>query len=143
MSNSAAQPARRPDAASVDILRDEIAAHFVPANAYERVLAANYAAAIARCDTAYQLEKDAFAKMNPLEMLEKHPERFKMVTRYVTDCERGVRRAVEELRRAIRERKKASPQPAASRPATYPAPQPMAPSPTSPMVTVQHSVRKE
>ena len=143
MSNAAAQAPGRRSPDPVDVLRDEIAAHFVPANAYERVLANNYASAIARCDTAYQMETDAFARMNPLEMLEKFPERFKALTRYVADCERGVRRAVEELRRAIRERKKAAAQPAANRPVAHPAPRPQAPKPAEPSAVAQQSVRRE
>ena len=143
MSNAVAPAVGRRSPDPVDVLRDEIAAHFVPANAYERVLANNYASAIARCDTAYQMEKDAFAKTNPLEMLEKFPERFKALTRYVADCERGVRRAVEELRRAIRERKKAQTQPPASHPVAHPAPRPQAPKPPEPPVAAQQTIRRE
>ena len=143
MSNAVAQSAGRRSPDPVDVLRDEIAAHFVPANAYERVLANNYASAIARCDTAYQLEKDAFAKTNPLEMLEKFPERFKALTRYVADCERGVRRAVEELRRAIRERKKASAQPPANHPVACPAPRPQTPQPAEPPAAPLQAIHRE
>ena len=143
MSNAVAQAPGRRSTDPVDALRDEIAAHFVPANAYERVLANNYASAIARCDTAYRMENDAFAKTNPLEMLEKFPERFKALTRYVADCERGVRRAVEELRRAIRERKKTQAQPATSHPAAHPAPRPQAPMPVHPAPPAQPANRRE
>ena len=143
MSNAVAEALRPRSQDPVDVLRDEIAAHFVPANAYERVLANNYASAIARCDTAYQMEKNAFAKTNPLEMLEKFPERFKALTRYVADCERGVRRAVEELRRAIRERKKAAAQPAATHPVAHPAPRPQAPVPAEPPSPARQANRRE
>ena len=124
-------------------LSDGIAEHFKPSSAYERILVRNYAAATERYDQALDVERRAFAKTDPLEMLEKFPERFKALTRYVAECERAARRALEELRRAIRQRPKtAQASSQARQPERPPVKSDPAPAPASGFAA-QPAVRRE
>lgn len=117
MSDQAVHPV--PELEPVDpvyLLRDQLAGHFVPMTPYERRLLTRYAVTMERYDGALAMERRAFDKTDPLEMLEKAPERFKTISRYVAECERTNRRALEELRRIIRERKKTLASPNARKP---------------------------
>ncbi len=142
--NSATRPAAEPSVLDpAHALRDDIAAHFEPASAYERLLVDNYAAAMARYQQALKVEQRAFSAIDPLEILLQSPDRFKALTRYVADCERACRRALDDLRRAIRQRPKEE-TPAQARKATRPqAPPPAvmtacASAPAAPSAALPH-----
>ena len=118
-----------PQPGSVNRFQDDVLDHFKPVSTYERMLARHYATVLARYQQALDAEDRAFTKSDPLEMLEKHPQQFKMLTRYVADCERACRRALDDLRRLIRQRPKPAAAAPASKPAPTPAPQPSATTP--------------
>jgi hypothetical protein len=103
-------------------LRDDLAEHFKPISAFERLLLGAAAQALLRYQEAQKLERRLFAKVDPLELLTNNPDTFKTVTRHVADCERAWRKSLEEIRRAIRQRetgptvRKSSQRPAAPPP---------------------------
>ncbi len=108
--------------------RDDLAEHYKPASAYERLLLGVAAQALKRFHDAQTLERRLFEKVDPLELLTNSPDTFKTVTRHVADCERAWRKSLEEIRRAIRQRetgptvRKSSPRPTAPPPQPAPAP---------------------
>ena len=82
-------------------LRDDLAGHFKPINAFERLLLGVAAQALLRYQDAQKLERRLFEKVDPLELLTNNPDTFKTITRHVADGERAWRKALEEIRRAI------------------------------------------
>jgi hypothetical protein len=103
--------------------RDDLAEHFKPVSAYERLLLGVAAQALKRFNDAQSLERRLFEKVDPLELLTNSPDTFKTVTRHVADCERAWRKSLEEIRRAIRQRE-TGPTPRKSYPRpTVPPPQ--------------------
>lgn len=117
MSNQSTNPAFELQPVDpVYLLRDVIAGHFTPMTPYERKLVTRYAVTMDRYEMALDMERRAFSRTGPLEMMENEPEKFKMISRYVAECERANRRALEELRRIIRERKKSLASPDARKP---------------------------
>jgi hypothetical protein len=101
-------------------LRDELAQSFAPANAQERLLTTQIAQAWLRLQQAYETERRYLEKNDPLEALRSDFERYKFVTRLVTDCERAWRHAVAMLERTQRRRLReqlASPRPRTRTPA--------------------------
>ena len=93
--------AHRPD--SFYTTRDDIARSFNPVTPHERMLVTAIAQAWERLQRAYDLERRAFEQTDPLE-LNNDLDKFKAITRFITDCERIYRRALEELRRTQRTR---------------------------------------
>ncbi len=89
---------------TVYTLRDDLARAHSPANAHERMLITAIAQAWIRLQAAYDLERRLFEKTDPLELLSNDLERFKVIARHISECERIWRRAVEELERAKRKR---------------------------------------
>jgi hypothetical protein len=120
-------------------LRDDLASHFNPINAFERLLVTAAAQALRRYQDAQKLERRLFEKVDPLELLTNQPDTFKMITRHVESCERAWRKALEEIRRAIRQREKtpdsASARKASQRPAA-PPPAAVLNTPQSPLAPV-------
>ena len=103
--NQSTQPAAEPSMLDpVYGLRDDLAGHFKPINAFERLLLGVAAQALLRYQDAQKLERRLFEKVDPLELLTNNPDTFKTITRHVADCERAWRKALEEIRRAIRQR---------------------------------------
>ena len=108
--------------------RDDLAEHFKPVSAYERLLLGVAAQALKRFHDAQSLERRLFEKVDPLELLTNSPDTFKTVTRHVDACERAWRKSLEEIRRAIRQRetgptvRKSYPRPAAPPPQSAAAP---------------------
>ena len=119
--------------------RDDLAEHFKPSSAFERLLLGVAAQALKRFHDAQTLEGRLFEKVDPLELLTNSPDTFKTVTRHVADCERAWRKSLEEIRRAIRQRetgptvRKSPPRPTAS----YPQPASAAPNIQVPPAPVQ------
>jgi hypothetical protein len=107
-------------------LRDDLAEHFKPVSAFERLLLGVAAQALQRYQEAQKLERRLFEKVDPLELLTNQPDTFKTITRHVADCERAWRKALEEVRRAIRQREKALDSPNARRSVQRPAAPPVA-----------------
>ncbi len=107
--------------------RDDLAEHYKPASAYERLLLGVAAQALKRFHDAQTLERRLFEKVDPLELLTNSPDTFKTVTRHVADCERAWRKSLEEIRRAIRQREAGPKVPKAYPRPTAPPPQSAAP----------------
>jgi hypothetical protein len=84
--------------------RDDLAEHYKPVTAYDRLLLGVAAQALKRFHDAQTLERRLFEKVDPLELLTNSPDTFKTVTRHVAECERAWRKSLEEIRRAIRQR---------------------------------------
>lgn len=107
MSSAAAkQPANTvPERAdSIYTTRDDLARSFNPVTPHERMLVSAIAQAWERLQRAFDLEHRAFDQTDPLELINNDLDKFKAITRFVTDSERLYRRAIEELRRAQRNR---------------------------------------
>ncbi len=110
------QPAlERPDPARV---REELAASYTPANAHERMLTANIAQSWLRLQRAYDLEQRFTEAHDLFDVLGSNIEQFKALTRYVTDCERAWRHAVDMLETAQKRREAASRPPPEKRSST-------------------------
>ena len=99
---------------SIYTTRDDLARSFNPVTPHERMLVSAIAQAWERLQRAYDLERRAFDQTDPLEVINNDLDKFKAITRFVTDSERLYRRAIEELRRGQRTRQSA--------PAARPAP---------------------
>lgn len=141
--SSATLPVAEPlPLASMDGLRDDIAEHFKPVTGYERHLVAISARAYERYEKALEMERRAFARTDPFEMLNKQPDLFKSITRYVADAERGWRKSLEEIRRAIRQRPKGQTVPPANKAAAHPVESGQQP-PASPQSAPRATVRRE
>jgi hypothetical protein len=112
-------------------LRDDLAEHFKPVSAFERLLLSAAAQALLRYQEAQKLERRLFQKVDPLELLTNNPDTFKTITRHVEACERAWRKALEEIRRAIRQREKTLDSPNARRSSQRPAAPPPPPAPTN------------
>ena len=121
--NQSTQPAAEPLLLDpVYPLRDDLAGHFKPTNAFERLLLGVAAQALLRYQDAQKLERRLFEKVDPLELLANNPGTFKIITRHVADCERAWRKALEEIRRAIRQRETTLDSPNARRGSQRPTP---------------------
>ena len=101
---------------SIYTTRDDIARSFNPVTPHERMLVTAIAQAWERLQRAYDLERRAFEQTDPLELINNDLDKFKAITRFVTDCERIYRHAIEELRRTQRTRQSAPGQPSRHRP---------------------------
>ena len=83
-------------------LREDLAQHYKPGTAYERLVVGVAADALYRFQEAQKLERRLFQRVDALELLTNSPDTFKTITRHVADCERAWRKALEEIRRAMR-----------------------------------------
>jgi hypothetical protein len=102
---AAKQPAGKPSELDpVYTLRDELAYHFNPVTAFERLLCGAAAQAWQRFEDAQEIERRLFEQTGPLELLDQQPGKFKEVIRYVSRCERAWHKALDEIRTAIRQR---------------------------------------
>ena len=120
MSSAAAKQVDDTQAERVDSIyttRDDLARSFNPVTPHERMLVTAIAQAWERLQRAYDLERRAFEQTDPLELINNDLDKFKAITRFITDSERIYRRAVEELRRTQRTRQSAAGQPSRRRPA--------------------------
>jgi hypothetical protein len=106
MNVTAPQRAAKPDPGidPVYLTRDDLARTFNPVTPYERMLLLNAAQAWHRLQKARELDRRFFETTDPLEVFTKNADAFKTLTRYVTDCERSWRHAIEAIERAIRNR---------------------------------------
>jgi hypothetical protein len=103
----ATSPQPIPERAEFARIRDELSITYKPANAHEHMLVANIAHTWIRVQRAYDLEH-RYAEANDLfEAIAAESEQFKLVARYVADCERAWRHAVEMLESSQRRRQRA------------------------------------
>jgi hypothetical protein len=112
---SAAVTAPQPERPGFARIRDDLIAAYKPANAHEHMLAVMIAHAVVRLERAYDLEQRYAESHDLFDVLDSKPDQFRALTRYVTDCERGWRHAVELLERTQRRRQAAEHPPAKAR----------------------------
>jgi hypothetical protein len=124
-------------------LRDDLAEHFKPISAFERLLIGVAAQALQRYHEAQKLERRLFEKVDPLELLTNSPDTFKTITRHVEACERAWRKALEEIRRAIRQRETTPGSPNPRRPSQRPPAQFAAPPPNTQVPPAPVQTRRE
>lgn len=109
--SSATAIAKPAPALDVDRLCADFTESYLPANAHERMLVTNLAECWIRVQRARDAERRFFEGRDLLELIDANQEKYKLITRYVTDCERGWRHAVHELettqRRRLRAEKRA------------------------------------
>ena len=127
---------------AVSEICQDFAGHYKPVSGYESKLVEISARAYDRYEKALEMERKAFAKTDPLELITKQPDLFKAITRYVAEAERGWRKSLEELRRAIRQRPKSQPATQSARKSAEPPVQ-QQPAPAAPQSVAQATVRRE
>lgn len=116
----AAQAAREPDTLdSATQFRQELMESYAPANALERMLAAEIADSWERLQRGYELERKYFESRDVAEILHTRLDEFKAVTRYLTDCERAWRHALLNLEKAQRRRQRETAKTEAQVPAAF------------------------
>ena len=108
---SAAVTSPQPQRPGFARIRDDLIAVYNPANAHEHLLVVLAAHAALRLERAYDLEQGYTDSHDFSDVIDAKPERFRALTRYVTDCERGWRHAVELLERTQRRRQAIDRQP--------------------------------
>lgn len=86
--------------------REDLFAIYSPANAVERMLVTQIDQARQRLDRAHDLEQRYFASRDMLEVLTTKLAEFKAVTRFVSDCDRAWRHAMQALEKAQRQRRR-------------------------------------
>src|ERR1035441_10028920 len=85
-------------------VRDDLAQSYSPANALERMLITQMAQSWLRLQRAYAAEERYFKTRDVLEAIANEFDRYKAITRQVTDCERAWRHAMLHLEKAQRRR---------------------------------------
>lgn len=110
MSAAVKTVATAPDPLEVNRHRDDLMNSYNPANAHERMLVAHLAQAWQRLQRARELEERYFQGRDVVEIVTTKLEEFKTVTRFVTDCDRAWRHAVNSLEKSQRQRQRAQPE---------------------------------
>jgi hypothetical protein len=97
-------------------LLEDLARSYTPANAHERMLVTNLAECWDRVERARNAERRFFDGRDVLEAANADLQRYKIITRYVAECERAWRHAIRELERIQRRRTVAGRAPKAAAP---------------------------
>ncbi len=87
-------------------LRDEIAQTYNPANAVERMLVTQMAQSWIRLQRAQEAEEKYFATRDVFDAITNDYNRYKAITRFVTECERAWRHAMLQLEKVQRWRQR-------------------------------------
>lgn len=134
--NSAAAAHAEPARERLDLhqLRDDLVRGYAPANAQERMLVTQIAQSFLRLQRAQDAEARYFETKDILEAMQSDFERYKAITRYVSECERAWRQAVEILEKAQRRRTRAARRAGPVRVYSAPPDPPAAPLPARPEV---------
>ena len=85
-------------------LRDDLARSYGPANAHERMLVTNVAESWMRLARARDAERRFFDGRDLLAILDSDLAKYKILTKYVTDCERAWRASIREIERTQKRR---------------------------------------
>jgi tRNA nucleotidyltransferase/poly(A) polymerase len=104
MSTATKTEEARPAGLEIYRVRDELAQSYNPANALERMLVTQMAQSWLRLQRAYEAEERYFQAHEVLDAIANDSEKYKAITRYVTDCERAWRHAMLHLEKAQRRR---------------------------------------
>ena len=95
-----------PERMELYCLRDELAHSYNPANALELMLVTQMAQSWLRLQRAQEAEERYFRTRDVLDAMTNDFDRYKAVTRYVTDCERAWRHAMLHLEKVQRRRQR-------------------------------------
>ena len=87
-------------------LRDELAHTYNPANALERMLVTQMAQSWIRLQRAQEAEAKYFRERDVFDAITNDFNRYKAITRYVTECERAWRHAMLHLEKVQRRRQR-------------------------------------
>src|SRR3974390_2529554 len=87
-------------------LRDELAHTYNPANALERMLVTQMAQSWIRLQRAQEAEEKNFRERDVCDAITNDFNRYKAITRYVTECERAWRHAMLHLEKVQRRRQR-------------------------------------
>jgi hypothetical protein len=104
MSTAATHAESAPDRLDLYRFRDDLARSYNPANAHERMLVTQITRAWLRLQKAYDREEQFFGGREMDDVMASDSDHFKVVARYLSDCERAWRHAVENLEKAQRRR---------------------------------------
>jgi hypothetical protein len=120
-------------------VRDDLAQSYNPANALERMLVTQMAQSWLRLQRACEAEERYLRAHDVLEAIANEFDRYKAITRQVTDCERAWRHAMLHLEKAQRRRKQTDLSSPNARRRQLPEPvaesEPTAPAPANPAKT--------
>jgi hypothetical protein len=86
------------------LLRDDLARSYGPANAHERMIVTNIAECWLRLARARDAERRFFEGRDLLAILDSDLAKYKIITKYVTECERAWRASIRELERTQKRR---------------------------------------
>ena len=106
MSKPVGSPEPQPDNLDLYRLRDDLARDHNPANGHERMLVTAIAQTWRRLQLAHETEQRFCASRDMVEVLTTKFKEFQAVTRWVTDCDRAWRHAVNMLQQAQRRRQR-------------------------------------
>ena len=106
MSKPVGSPDSQPGNLDLYRLRDDLAQSYNPANGHERMLVTAIAQTWLRYQRAQETEERFCASRDMVEVLTTKFKEFQAVTRWVTDCERAWRHAVNLLQQAQRRRQR-------------------------------------
>ena len=106
MSTPVGSPEPQHDNLEVYRLRDDLARDYNPANGHERMLVTAIAQTWLRLQLAIETEQRFFASRDMVEVLTTKFKEFQAVTRWVGDCNRAWRHALNMLLQAQRRRQR-------------------------------------
>ena len=131
MCNATSQAQAAPERLDFYRVRDDIARHYNPANAFELMMVTQITQAWLCLQRAYETQRRYFEANDVLEAIATQLDQYKAVTREVTNCERAWRHAILHLEKTQRERRRNGFEPG-RRPRPEPAAEPVgSPSPAS------------
>jgi hypothetical protein len=87
-------------------VRDEYAQAYAPADALERMLVSQLAQSWIRLQRAQEAEEKYFRTRDVLDAITNDYDRYKAITRYVSDCERAWRHVMLHLEKVQRRRQR-------------------------------------
>ena len=120
-------------------INDDLTRNYNPANGFEQMLVIAIAQAWLRLQRAQQAEQRYCATRDMVEVLTTKLDEFKAVTRWVTDCDRGWRKAVALLEQTQRRRQKEASAAAPSARRSQSRPAPLQPAATAPVPAPESS----
>jgi hypothetical protein len=108
MPTAITSPESRSDEFDFYRLRDDLARSYCPANAHERMILTNTAECWQRLARARDAERRFFENRDLLAILDSDMAKYKILTKYVNDCERAWRASIRELERTQKRRLEAT-----------------------------------
>jgi hypothetical protein len=104
MTNAMTSAESRPENIDFYYLRDDLARSYCPANSHERMILTNTAECWLRLTRARDAERRFFEGRDLLAILESDMAKYKVLTKYVNECERAWRASIREMERTLKRR---------------------------------------